>query len=243
VVDAANAARFMLPDALASNNHIRVLTFDASHRHDAVGAARGALLLLLDPDLRPVNPGWLREMASQAIRAGVGAVGAKLLSPSGTVRHAGIALGGPDLVFYPFTGRPRSHPGYFGHLQLTRDVTAVSSACLMLRRETFVAVGGLDDAILPPSLRDVDLCLKLAQTGLRNLWTPHAELCFRHDSALPMTSSYSMQAQEGIAQMRQRWGRQLDRDPYWNPNLVPDPGELALNFPTHFTDIEALEAA
>jgi hypothetical protein len=168
-------------------------------------------------------------MVSHAVRPGVGAVGAKLLSADGAVRHAGIAVGGRGVPFTPFIGRQRTQIGYFGHLQLTRDVTAASGDCLMIPRQAFLAVGGLDETLVLSGFGDVDLCLKLAEIGYRTLWSPYAELYLR--DAAPRRRIRATQSARGAARMRQRWGLTMDADRYWNPNLASEPCEVGLAFP------------
>ena len=193
----------------------------------AAAMAYGSLLLLLDIGLLPQELEWLREMATQAIRPGIGAVGAKLVTRDGVVLHAGIALGGPDIIHLPYAGRRATDHGYFGHLQLVRSVSALSASCLLLRRDLFQDVGGLDETDLSAPLRDVDFCLKLGQHGYRNLWTPYATL-----QCIPCPTGRSPAAnQQSAALLRQRWGRKLDSDPFWNPNLSAAAGELGLAFP------------
>jgi O-antigen biosynthesis protein len=214
--------------ALTPDERVRCIEGRHSPRtNTVVEQARGSLVLLLDCHLNPNDPGWLREMVSHAVRPGVGAVGAKLLCPEGMVRHAGIAVGGRGVAFMPFAGRGRTQTGYFGHLQLARDVTAVSGACLMVRREAFQAVGGLDEILSLTGFSDVDLCLKLADIGYRIVWTPYAELSFRDDGPTQRDHLYERAA----VRMRQRWGKKLDADRYWSPNLSPEPAAVTLAFP------------
>jgi O-antigen biosynthesis protein len=219
-----------LPDRLAKDQRVRcVARHDPSPTNTAADEARGSLLLLLNAHLVPNDAGWLEEMVSHAIRPGVGAVGAKLLSPNGTVRHAGIAVCEPGTAFTPFVGRRSTQTGYFGHLQLTRTVTAVSGTCLMVGRQAFLAVGGLDEVALPAAFSDVDLCLKLARIGYRTVWTPYAELTLRDDD--PRQLVRTTQCGWAAARMRERWGHTLDADRYWSPNLAADPIEVRLAFP------------
>ena len=224
-----------LPDGVA-DHRVRILNHLPPSVNQAAQQARGSMLLLLDPYLSPRDPGWLRELVSQAARPDIGVVGAKLVGPDGTVRHAGFALGGPGLVFAPFLGRQRTQTGYFGHLQLARDVTAVSGKCLMIRRQAFLSVGGLDDALCPTALRDVDLCLKLTEAKLRVLWTPHAELYFREGA--PRQYAETAWAKQGSALMRKRWGRRLLTDRYWSPNLSFHSFEMGLAFPPRIDNAE-----
>jgi GT2 family glycosyltransferase len=218
-----------LPEVVTDDKRVRVITGRSVRANQAAEQARGSLLLMLSPNLVPRHAGWLREMVSQAVRPDVGAVGAKLLCHEGTVRHAGIALGGRSLAFTPLVGPQRSQPGYFGHLQLTRDVSAVSGMCLMVAREAFLDVGGLDPVLAAAGLSDVDLCLKLAKSGYRTVWTPYAELMLREGA--PLQTILAPQFKRAAARMRQRWGSELESDRYWNLNLSTDPAEVGLAFP------------
>ncbi len=217
------------PRAVASDDRVRRIAGGSPDwTNQAAEAARGPLLLLLDPGLVPSGAGWLREMVSQAGRPAVGAVGAKLLSPRGTVRQAGIVLGGRNLALAPFVGRRRAQGGYFGHLQIAREVTAVSGQCLLVRRTAFLAAGGLDEVLACSSFSDVDLCMKLADSGWRTVWTPYAELSFGPEA--PRQTGF----EQAVARMRQRWGDRLDGDHYWSPNLSTDSSDIGLAFPPSY---------
>ena len=203
--------------------------------------ARGDILLFLDAALEAHEPKWLSELASHALRPDIGAVGAKLLSRQGTVLHAGVVLGGRNLAFTPFVGRQRNQVGYFGHLQLCRSVSAISGGCLMVRKQAFLHAGGFDET-LTPVLADIDLCLKMQGLGLRNLWTPYAEL-YRNDPPASRKPADPTQVRQAADRLRERWGQQLVKDPYWNPNLAVDRSEIALAFPPLDTAGSALRAA
>lgn len=229
LIQADDERRATIPGELATNPRIRVIGRGSSLAKMAAAEARGSLLLLLDSHLVPNEPGWLREMVSHAIRSDVGAVGPKLLSTTDTVRQAGIAVGGRGLAFTPFVGRRRNQAGYFGHLQLTRDVTAVTSKCLLVSRETFLLLGGLDEALIPAGFREVDFCLKLADAGLRTVWTPYAELHVREGAPRQRLDADAFK--RGMSRMRQRWGQRLDADRFWSANLSPDSIGVRLAFP------------
>ena len=148
----------------------------AALNNTAVREAKGELILLLNNDIDVIDPGWLREMVSHAIRPGIGAVGAKLLFPNETIQHGGLTVGMFGTADHQYLNAPRDDDGYFGHLKLARNVMAVTAACLLVRRQAFLEVGGLNEDQLPVEFNDVDLCLKLAEKGYRNLWTPYAEI-------------------------------------------------------------------
>jgi GT2 family glycosyltransferase len=198
-----------------------------------VQEAVGDLVLLLNNDVDVINRDWLREMVSHAIRPGIGAVGAKLLYPDGTIQHGGVTVGVGGVAGHQYLHYRRGDTGYFGHLVLVRNITAVTGACLLLRRQSFLEVGGLDEVSLPVAFNDIDLCLKLVARGYRNLWTPYAEL-YHHESASrgsDLAGKKAARFMGEVAVMRQRWGEVLDHDPYWNPNLALHATEILLAFP------------
>lgn len=149
-----------------------------------VGAreASGELLLFLNNDIEAFEPGWLDELVSQAQRRDVGAVGARLLFPDRTIQHAGVVIGMGGFAGHVFAGLPDDTTWTpFGHAGWGRDCLAVTSACVMLRRETFDAMNGFDEHFVVCG-SDVDLCLRIRAAGQRVIYTPHAAL-IHHESA------------------------------------------------------------
>ncbi|WP_082479216.1 glycosyltransferase family 2 protein [Methylobacterium sp. Leaf102] len=192
---------------------------DLSNRGAA--AATGAVLLFLNNDVEIVEPGWLAEMVSLALDPSVGAVGAKLLYPDGTLQHGGIVLGIGGVAGHSHPGLPGEEPGYFARMVLTQEVSAVTGACLAVRAEAFARVGGFDAAHLAVAFNDVDLCLRLREAGYRNLWTPYARLV-HHESKSRGPEDTPEKRTRFEAEMRvmqARWEPQLRADPYYNPNL------------------------
>jgi glycosyltransferase involved in cell wall biosynthesis len=224
--------------SLEPNDRVRVLRCPGPFNYSAlnnraVRDSAGKLILLLNNDIDVIDPGWLREMVSHAVRPGIGAVGAKLLYPKGTIQHGGVTVGVGGVAGHQYLHKPRDDPGYFGQLTLVRSVTAVTGACLLLRRQAYLEAGGLDDVSLPVAFNDIDLCLRLIERGYRNLWTPHAEL-YHYESAsrgLDLVGEKAARFRREVNVMRQRWGDVLDNDPYWNPNLALCSTEIALAFP------------
>ncbi|HEX4386684.1 MAG TPA: glycosyltransferase family 2 protein [Myxococcales bacterium] len=201
----------------------------------AARAAKGEVLGFLNNDLEAIDGGWLEEMVSQAMRPEVGAVGAKLLFPNGTVQHAGIILGlGDDRVAgTPHRGIPRDSPGYGGRAAAVQELSAVSAACLVMRKQVFEEVGGFDAVNLAVAYNDVDLCLRLRERGYRVLWTPYAELY--HKESASRGSDRTPENRDRFAlevgYMRKRWGALLEMDPYFNPNLSLDSDAFLLAAP------------
>jgi len=183
-------------------------------------AARGEVLVLLNNDVRALRSDWLNEMTSIALRPEIGAVGAKLLYPDGTLQHAGVVLdtdGVPKHVLRRAPADPDCLSGIFG---VARSVSAVTGACLALRRTTFFEVGGLDENLAVAG-NDVDLCLRLLAHGYRNVWTPfavleHQELASRGPDC---TESMRERAAAEFHHLSWNWGGTLLTDPYFNPNL------------------------
>ena len=189
-----------------------------------VSAAKGAVLALLNNDVEASEPGWLREMVSHVLRVEVGAVGARLWYPDGTLQHGGVILGLGGVAGHAFPRVPRGHPGYFNRAFLQQDCSAVTGACLLVRKKVFEDAGGFDEANLAISFNDVDFCLRLRRSGFRNIWTPYANL-IHHESASrghQATVAEQMQFLREATFMQRKWGSELLNDPFYNPNLSLD---------------------
>jgi GT2 family glycosyltransferase len=221
------AALALLED-LSRDPRVEVLRVDEPFNFSALinraaADAQADLLLLLNDDILVVEPHWLEHMAALAVRPGIGAVGARLHYPDGRLQHAGLVLGlGPQGVAgHEFRGQAGDTPGPQGRLLVTREVSAVTAACLVVARDRFEAAGGMDEA-LAVAFNDVDLCLKLRDQGLRNLWTPMARLIHLESASRGRDVSAERAARfTGEAEaMRLRWGDRLRNDPYYSPNLT-----------------------
>ncbi len=184
-------------------------------------AARGSVLLFLNNDIEVIEPGWLTEIVSQAVRPEIGAVGAKLLYPDRTVQHGGVVLGIGGVAGHGHLGLPDSDPGYFARMVLVQEVSAVTGACLALRAAVFREVGGFDAQMLKVAFNDVDLCLKIRTAGYRILWTPFAKLVHHESKSRGPEDTPEKRArfQAETAVMQERWGALLGADPYYNINL------------------------
>jgi len=206
---------------------VRVLHWPQPFNYSAInnfGArqARGQLLGLVNNDIEPINPDWLSEMVSHACRPEIGCVGAKLYYPNDTLQHAGVILGIGGVAGHAHKYFSRNAPGYFTRLHLTHNLSAVTGACLLVRKAVFEEVGGLDETHLKVAFNDVDLCLKVREAGYRNLWTPYAEL-YHHESVsrgADDNAAKRARANGEADYMRRTWGRALDTDPAYNPNLT-----------------------
>jgi GT2 family glycosyltransferase len=198
----------------------------------AAARARGPILCFLNNDTEVISPDWLEEMVSHAVREDVGAVGAMLYYPDDTIQHAGVVLGLGGIASHPHRGLRRGAPGYYGRAALTQAASAVTAACMVVRKAAFDAVGGFDEA-LAVAYNDVDFCLRLGARGLRNVWTPFAELYHFEsvsrgdDSQGPSRERFLRESQL----MRDRWQDLLDADPFYNPNLSLTRADFGLASP------------
>lgn len=226
--DSAEPATLSLFERLKADPRVRVLPAPGAFNFSALNnlaarEAKGDVLLLLNNDIAVREPGWLGELVAQAVRPRVGAVGAKLYYPDGTLQHAGVVLGTggvPDKVAgHLYAGAAGDHVGYHGHLSLPRNVSAVTAACLAIRKAVWDQVGGMDEAGLAVAFNDVDLCLKVRAAGYDIVWTPHAELD-HHESASrgsDLAPEAAARFAREVAVMRERWGPVLDADPFYGP--------------------------
>lgn len=223
---------------LASDPRIRILRDDrpfnfSALNNEAVKSARGTILALLNNDLEVISRGWLTEMVSHALRPGIGAVGARLLYPNGTLQHGGIILGIRGLAGHSHKHIPKNQRGYFCRAGLTQTISAVTAACLVIRKEIYERVGGLDEVNLKVAYSDVDFCLRLREAGYRNIWTPFAELYHHESASRGYEDSPQKQARfaREAAYLQKRWGTQLLADPAYNQNLTLDFWDFSLAWP------------
>ncbi|HEX4639808.1 MAG TPA: glycosyltransferase family 2 protein, partial [Chthoniobacterales bacterium] len=180
-------------------------------------------LLFLNSDIEVIDADWLTVMAEHVQRSEVGAVGPRLLFPDDTVQHAGVVLGVGGIAAHAFRGFPAEAPGVCRQLQVTRNYSAVTGACLLTRRDVFNEAGGFDEERLPVTFNDVDLCLKVGQAGYLIVYTPFAKL-YHHESA---TRRLSVEPRETQV-MQERWPDVLADDPYYNPNLSRERADFSL---------------
>ena len=198
----------------------------------AAASARGPLLCFLNNDTEVISTDWLEEMASLAVREDVGAVGAMLYYPNNVMQHAGVVLGLGGIASHPHRGERRGTPGNYGRAALTQTMSAVTAACMVVRKSVFEAVGGFDES-LAVAYNDVDLCLRLGARGFRNVWTPFAEL-YHFESVSRGDDLQGDNRSRFLAEsqaMRERWQGLLTADPYYNPNLSLTRADLWFAYP------------
>lgn len=213
---------------LEADPRVRVLRYDAPFNYSAINNfavrhAHGAVVGLVNNDVEVIHGDWLTEMIGHAIRPEIGCVGAKLLYPNDTVQHAGVIIGLGGVAGHSHRHFRKDHPGYFHRLRLAHALSAVTAACLIVRKSVFDEVGGLDTS-LAVAFNDVDFCLRVREAGYRNVFTPHAEL-YHHESATrghDTSPEKAARFQDEFARMQSRWGDALLRDPYYSPHLTLD---------------------
>ncbi|MBU9629622.1 glycosyltransferase family 2 protein [Burkholderia multivorans] len=223
--------------SLSTQDGVTVLKYDfpfnySSINNFAVKYASGDILCFLNDDVEASEPGWLKEMVSHAWRPEIGAVGAKLLYADGFVQHAGVVMGIGGFAGHAHKLYPAAHPGYAGRAMLTQNFSAVTGACLVMRRDVFQAVGGFDEENLPVAFNDVDLCLRVREAGYRILWTPYAVL-YHYESYSRGDDQMSPEKRARFdgekAFMLSRWCTDQLNDPYYNVNLTLDREDFAIS--------------
>jgi GT2 family glycosyltransferase len=230
---------FDLFEDLKLDPRVRIISCSGAFNYSAinnkaVAEARGSIVGLINNDIDVINSDWLSEMVSLAVLDKVGAVGAKLIYPNSRVQHGGVAVGVGGIANHFNHATPRWSPGYFGRNVLTSSVSAVTGACLIVRKAVFEEVGGLNEKDLPVAFNDVDFCLKLRKKGYRNVWTPHAEL-YHYESASRGTDTTPGKLARFKAEtqyMLDTWGCELQRDLFYNDNFSIEIGKFfQLAFP------------
>ncbi len=223
---------------VTARTNVRVLHDDQPFNfsrinNNAARHANGELLAFLNNDLKVIEPGWLRELVSYAVLPEVGGVGARLLYPNNLLQHGGIILGIGGVAGHNHKGRPKHDPGYFNRAILPQNLSAVTAACLLMRRGIFEELGGFEEEELSVAFNDVDLCLRVRQKGYKIVYTPYAEL-YHYESAsrgLENTPDKFMRFEGEVENMKRRWEKVLKNDPYYNPNLTLISEDFAYAFP------------
>lgn len=212
---------------LRKYGRISILSYDQPFNYSPVNNYAASktgsdYLLFLHADMEIINGDWLTEMLGHAQRKEVGAVGARLYYPNGRLQHAGVILGVAGVANHFHRGLPKNFEGYFNRTVLIQNLSAVTAACLMMRREVFEEVEGFDERYAH-AYNDVDLCMKVRAKGYLIIYTPYAEL-YHFESfsrGYEDTPEKQRRFEKEIALFRAKWGSVLEKgDPYYNPNLT-----------------------
>jgi O-antigen biosynthesis protein len=221
-----------------NNKQVRILSYESEFNFSAivnygVSQSQGEVIVLLNNDTEVINEDWLNEMVSQCMRKEIGAVGAKLYYPNGQIQHAGVFLyeGHPGNHIY--LKRDKNDPGYFNKLNLVQNYSAVTGACLAIRKDTYLEAGEFDEKNLKVAYNDVDFCLKVRELGYNNLWTPFAQL-YHHESLSrgnDMSEKNWLRFKKEQSYMLSKWKDAMSKDPYFNPNLAIETHTTQYAFP------------
>ncbi len=239
ISDPASSSPASQSDAAGENApRVRVVRFPGEFNYSAlnnfgVSQTDAPLVGLLNNDLEVIHGDWLDEMVAHALRPEIGCVGAKLYYPDDRIQHAGVILGVGGVAAHAWQTHPRGAAGQAHRNLLQQNLSAVTAACLVIRREIYLQVGGLNADQLKVAFNDVDFCLKVRAAGFRNLWTPYAEL-YHHESASrgkEDTLEKRDRFRSEVEYMRATWGELLDNDPAYNPNLTLTINDFTLALP------------
>lgn len=224
--------------AAARRAPVRVVRFPGEFNFSAInnfGVAQtdAPIVGLLNNDLEVIDADWLEEMVSHALRPEIGCVGAKLYYPNDRIQHAGVILGIGGVAAHAWQTHPRGTAGQAHRAILQQTLSAVTAACLVIRRDVYLEVGGLEDDKLKVAFNDVDFCLKVRAAGYRNFWTPYAQL-YHHESAsrgAEDTLAKRDRFRSEVEYMTTQWGDALQNDPAYNPNLTLTINDFSLAIP------------
>lgn len=205
---------------------VRVLRYDQPFNYSAINnfavtQVSGEVLCLLNNDTEVISPDWLEEMVGHLCQEKVGVVGAKLYYPDGRVQHGGDVVGPGGCANHLHQFIARDDPGYCHRAVVAQELSAVTAACMVTWRALYQRLGGLDEKHLPVAFNDVDYCLRVRQAGHKVVWTPHAEL-YHHESVSRGKDKSPKRlkiARQEVAYMRRRWRREMQCDPFYNPNF------------------------
>lgn len=225
-------------ESLNENPKIRVLRDDRPFNYSAlnnaaVRAATGDVIGLINNDIEVLAPEWLTEMVSMVVHPDVGVVGARLWYPDDTLQHGGVVLGIRGVAGHAHKCFRRSSYGYFSRAVIAQEFSAVTGACLLVRKAVYEEVGGLNERHLAVAFNDVDFCLKVREAGYRNIWTPYAELYHHESASRGLEDSEEKRARFAaeVAYMLNTWSSQLVSDPAYSPNLTLEHEDFGLAWP------------
>ena len=211
---------------LSKDPRIRLFRWKKEFNYSAINNfgvrhAKGEYLLFLNNDVTVITPGWIKEMLGVCQRKEVGAVGVKLIYPDNTIQHAGCVIGIGGIAGHMFVDMPANRTGYLHKASILQDMSAVTAACMMMKREAFEEAGGFTEK-LSVAFNDVDLCLKVRETGRLIVYDPYVQLYHMESKSRGAEDSKEKvcRFQEEIEYMRTRWIDILKKgDPYYNKNL------------------------
>lgn len=214
---------------------IRVVYWKSGFNYSALNNfgftfAKGDYILCLNNDVTVITPDWLERMIGQCQRKEVGIVGVKLYYPDDTIQHAGVVLGLGGIAGHIMCRASREDPGYFGRMISVQEISAVTAACMMVKKSEFDSVKGFDETF-QVAFNDIDLCMKFRASGKKIVFTPYAEL-YHYESksrGLEDTPEKQFRFDKEVKRFQEKWAQQLEMgDPYYSPNLSVTEGDCSL---------------
>ncbi len=224
--NSTDSATFDYYERINKDARINILKYNGKFNYSKINnfaaeKANGDYLLLLNNDTEIISENWIEEMLMFAQREDVGAVGAKLYYPDDTIQHAGVLMGINYAAGHAHKGWERRSVGYFDRLVIAQNMSGVTGACIMMRKEVFDEVNGFDEEF-PVDLNDVDLCLRIRNNGYLIIFTPYAE-AYHYESK---SRGYMKESKEkfdifnrAVKRLQSKWSYELEHDPYYNINL------------------------
>lgn len=237
---------FAYYEELGRSDRVKVVTFTEQipfnySRLNNFGAsfAEGEYLILLNNDTKVITPDWIERMLGYCQRENTGAVGAKLYYEDKTVQHCGVVIGLGGFAGHVETNTMPEDTGYFGRLKAVQDISAVTAACMMIKKSVFEEIGGLDEAFTV-ALNDVDLCMRIRKAGYRIVLNPAVELYHFESKSRGYEETPEKHARfkREIAKFRDRWKKELDEeDPYYSPHLTLMYGDCRIRQDDEYSEI------
>ena len=228
-------------DSLNKLENVRVIKYPQPFNYSAInnfGAkhAKGSIIGLINNDIEVISPDWLNYMVGHAERDDVGCVGAKLLYSDTRIQHAGVVLGYGGGAGHAHKNFPRFHSGYLNRINATSNYSAVTAACLLVKRSVFERVGGLNEKDLAVAFNDVDFCLRVRELGLQNIYCAEAEL-YHHESVsrgLDISPEKVARFNRELSYLQNTWKKYIENDPAYSPNLTLKRENFSIKTPDEY---------
>jgi GT2 family glycosyltransferase len=243
-----SAAQKSFIDQIKADPRVRLLIYDEQPfnyprtNNRAVAQSDAPIICFLNDDVEVITRDWLEKMVARVLLDGVGAVGSMLYYPTDAIQHAGVILGIGGVAGHQFLNMPRGNAGYYGRGILEQDLSCVTAACMVMRREVFDSINGFDERFAI-AFNDVDLCIRVRQKGWRIIWTPAVEMYHHESASIGKHNAPQRQAlfAHEVKLMRAMWGDVLDRDPFFNPNLSLATPYYTLAFPPRIAKLPTVD--
>jgi len=220
---------------LEESGRARVFTYNIPFNYSAINnyavtKAKGKIIGLINNDIEVISKGWLSELVSWAQNDDIGCVGAKLYFENGQIQHGGVIVGLGGVAGHAHKYFPRDAHGYYHRAKVVQNLSAVTAACLLVKKSIFEEVGGLNEKDLIIAFNDVDFCLKVQEAGYRNVWTPFAEMYHYESISRGAEDNPEKMARFNREKdyMQKRWAEILNNDPYYSPNLTKDKEDFSI---------------